>query len=73
MEENSKMRRIEMLLAWDDNTWSTTMIELPSDIPTGSRCFELRAVDKTMKQVGRSDTGATLVLATIYNVPDDEE
>lgn len=68
MEPN---RKIEVLIAWDDNTWSTVMVAIPANTPYDKirDAAEKEAVDFW----GRSNTGASLVLAALYSIPEDEE
>lgn len=65
-----KMRTIEMLLAWDDGTWTTRFLDIPADTPEGE--IDRVAVDAAITKVTRSDFGDTLVLAAVYNIPEIE-
>lgn len=65
-----KMRTIEMLLAWDDYTWSTDYVEIPADTPEGD--IDRVAVDAAISEIGRSGSGDILVLAAVYNIPEIE-
>lgn len=61
-----KMRQIEMLRCWMDNTWDTGFQDIPADTPEG--IIDQVAIDGHISELQKSKLEVAHV--AVYNIPE---
>ena len=65
-------RQVEVLLCWDDHTWTTEMVDVPAWSGDPPDDGEMSALIRERIDEDRDD-GASLVYAGVYWIPDADD